>query len=80
MSKQQQLTLTSTGYADAAEGLRVYYEIHGKDEPSGHQLCPQDFLQKPAFTVPLAPAIRKSDRAGEIAVPRSHQANPESAH
>ena len=33
MSKQQQLTPTSTGYADAAEGLRVYYEIYGKGEP-----------------------------------------------
>ena len=33
MSKQQQLTPTSTGYADAAEGLKVYYEIHGKGEP-----------------------------------------------
>ena len=33
MSKQQQLTPTSTGYADAAEGLRVYYEIYGKGKP-----------------------------------------------
>jgi pimeloyl-ACP methyl ester carboxylesterase len=32
-SKQPQLTPTSTGYADAAEGLRVYYEIYGKGEP-----------------------------------------------
>lgn len=33
MSKQQQLTPAKTGYAEAAEGLRVYYEIHGKGEP-----------------------------------------------
>ncbi|MGH8239618.1 MAG: alpha/beta fold hydrolase [Steroidobacteraceae bacterium] len=33
MSKQQQLTPTGKGYADAAEGLRVYYEIYGKGEP-----------------------------------------------
>ena len=33
MSKQPQLTPTSKGYADAAEGLRVYYEIYGKGEP-----------------------------------------------
>jgi pimeloyl-ACP methyl ester carboxylesterase len=33
MSTQQQPTPTSTGYADAAEGLRVYYEIYGKGEP-----------------------------------------------
>ena len=33
MSKQQQLTPTSTGYAVAAEGLKVYYEIYGKGEP-----------------------------------------------
>ena len=33
MSKQQHLTPSSKGYADAAEGLRVYYEIHGKGEP-----------------------------------------------
>ena len=33
MSKQQPLTPTSKGYADAAEGLRVYYEIYGKGEP-----------------------------------------------
>jgi pimeloyl-ACP methyl ester carboxylesterase len=33
MSKQPRLTPTRTGYADAAEGLRVYYEIYGKGEP-----------------------------------------------
>ena len=33
MSKQQKLTPSSKGYADAAEGLRVYYEIYGKGEP-----------------------------------------------
>lgn len=33
MSTQQQLTPASTGYADAAEGLRVYYEIYGNGEP-----------------------------------------------
>lgn len=33
MSTQQQLTPTSTGYAAAAEGLRVYYEIYGNGEP-----------------------------------------------
>lgn len=33
MSKQQQPTPASTGYADAAEGLRVYYEIYGQGEP-----------------------------------------------
>jgi pimeloyl-ACP methyl ester carboxylesterase len=33
MSEQQQLKPASTGYADAAEGLRVYYEIYGKGEP-----------------------------------------------
>lgn len=33
MSKQPQLTPTSKGYADAAEGLRVYYEIYGQGEP-----------------------------------------------
>jgi pimeloyl-ACP methyl ester carboxylesterase len=32
-SKQQQLTPAKTGYAEAAEGLRVYYEIYGKGEP-----------------------------------------------
>ena len=31
--QEQQLTPTSKGYADAAEGLRVYYEIYGKGEP-----------------------------------------------
>jgi pimeloyl-ACP methyl ester carboxylesterase len=31
--KQQQLTPTSKGYAAAAEGLQVYYEIHGKGDP-----------------------------------------------
>jgi pimeloyl-ACP methyl ester carboxylesterase len=30
---QQQLTPTSKGYADAAEDLRVYYEIYGNGEP-----------------------------------------------
>jgi pimeloyl-ACP methyl ester carboxylesterase len=29
----QQMTPTSTGYADAAEGLRVYYELYGKGDP-----------------------------------------------
>jgi pimeloyl-ACP methyl ester carboxylesterase len=33
MSKQQQLTPDSKGYADAAEGLRVYYETYGKGAP-----------------------------------------------
>jgi pimeloyl-ACP methyl ester carboxylesterase len=33
MSQQPKLTPTGKGYADAAEGLRVYYEIHGKGEP-----------------------------------------------
>ncbi len=33
MSQQPKLTPTSKGYADSAEGLRVYYEIHGKGEP-----------------------------------------------
>ena len=33
MSQQPKLAPTSKGYADAAEGLRVYYEIHGKGEP-----------------------------------------------
>jgi pimeloyl-ACP methyl ester carboxylesterase len=32
-SKPQQLAPASTGYAVAAEGLKVYYEIHGKGEP-----------------------------------------------
>jgi pimeloyl-ACP methyl ester carboxylesterase len=32
-TKSPQLTPTSKGYASAAEGLRVYYEIHGKGEP-----------------------------------------------
>jgi pimeloyl-ACP methyl ester carboxylesterase len=31
--KQPQLAPTSKGYAVAAEGLKVYYEIHGKGEP-----------------------------------------------
>lgn len=31
--QEQQLSPTSKGYADAAEGLRVYYEIYGKGEP-----------------------------------------------
>lgn len=31
--QEQQLTPTSKGYAAAAEGLRVYYEIYGKGEP-----------------------------------------------
>ena len=31
--QEQQLTPASKGYADAAEGLRVYYEIYGKGEP-----------------------------------------------
>jgi pimeloyl-ACP methyl ester carboxylesterase len=31
--KQQQLKPASTGYAEAAEGLQVYYEIHGKGAP-----------------------------------------------
>ena len=31
--QEQQLTPTSKGYATAAEGLRVYYEIYGKGEP-----------------------------------------------
>ena len=30
---QQQLTPSSKGHADAAEGLRVYYEIYGSGEP-----------------------------------------------
>ena len=30
---KQQLVPTSKGYADAAEGLRVYYEIHGQGDP-----------------------------------------------
>jgi pimeloyl-ACP methyl ester carboxylesterase len=29
----QELKPTSTGYADAAEGLRVYYEVYGQGEP-----------------------------------------------
>jgi pimeloyl-ACP methyl ester carboxylesterase len=33
MSKQQQLAPTKTGYAEGAEGLRVYYEVYGKGEP-----------------------------------------------
>jgi pimeloyl-ACP methyl ester carboxylesterase len=33
MSKQQQPNPTATGYAESAEGLRVYYEIYGKGEP-----------------------------------------------
>lgn len=33
MSKQPKLTPTSMGYADAAEGLRVYYEIYGQGAP-----------------------------------------------
>lgn len=33
MSKQQQLTPAGTGHAEAAEGLRVYYEIYGKGAP-----------------------------------------------
>ncbi len=33
VSKQPQLTPASKGYADAAEGLKVYYEIYGKGEP-----------------------------------------------
>ncbi|HTE53659.1 MAG TPA: alpha/beta hydrolase [Kofleriaceae bacterium] len=33
MSKQQELTPTDTGHAEAAEGLRVYYEIYGRGEP-----------------------------------------------
>ncbi len=33
MSKQEQLKPSDTGHAEAAEGLRVYYEIHGKGEP-----------------------------------------------
>ena len=32
-SRQQQLTPTRTGYADASEGLKVHYEIYGKGEP-----------------------------------------------
>lgn len=32
-SNQPRLTPTSTGYADAAEGLRVYYETYGQGEP-----------------------------------------------
>src|SRR5688572_15832918 len=32
-SQQQQLAPASTGYAVAGEGLKVYYEIHGKGEP-----------------------------------------------
>jgi pimeloyl-ACP methyl ester carboxylesterase len=32
-SKWQDMVPTSTGYADAAEGLRVHYEIYGKGEP-----------------------------------------------
>jgi pimeloyl-ACP methyl ester carboxylesterase len=31
--QEQQLTPTGKGYAAAAEGLRVYYEIYGKGEP-----------------------------------------------
>ncbi len=31
--QEQQLTPVSKGYADAAEGLRVYYETFGKGEP-----------------------------------------------
>jgi pimeloyl-ACP methyl ester carboxylesterase len=33
MSKQQRLAPIATGYAAAAEGLRVYYEIYGKGAP-----------------------------------------------
>jgi pimeloyl-ACP methyl ester carboxylesterase len=33
MTKQQQLIPSTKGYADAAEGLRVYYEIFGKGDP-----------------------------------------------
>jgi pimeloyl-ACP methyl ester carboxylesterase len=32
-NQQPQLTPTSTGYADAAEGLRVYYETYGNGDP-----------------------------------------------
>jgi pimeloyl-ACP methyl ester carboxylesterase len=32
-SQQQKLAPASKGYADAAEGLRVYYEIYGKGAP-----------------------------------------------
>jgi pimeloyl-ACP methyl ester carboxylesterase len=32
-TKSPQLTPTSKGYADAAEGLRVYYELYGKGDP-----------------------------------------------
>lgn len=33
VTKQQRLTPSTKGYADAAEGLRVYYEIYGTGEP-----------------------------------------------
>jgi pimeloyl-ACP methyl ester carboxylesterase len=33
MSEQGKLMPTGTGHAEAAEGLRVYYEIHGTGEP-----------------------------------------------
>jgi pimeloyl-ACP methyl ester carboxylesterase len=33
VSSQPRLTPTRTGYAEAAEGLRVYYEIYGKGAP-----------------------------------------------
>ncbi len=33
MSQQPKLAPTTKGYADAADGLRVYYEIYGKGEP-----------------------------------------------
>jgi pimeloyl-ACP methyl ester carboxylesterase len=33
LSKQQPPSPTRTGYAEAAEGLRIYYEIYGQGEP-----------------------------------------------
>ena len=48
---------TSSGYADAAEGLRVYYEIHGKGDPI--VLMPGGFGDSSSMTQVIGPLSRE---------------------
>ena len=48
---------TSSGYADAAEGLRVHYEIHGKGDPI--VLMPGGFGDSSSMTQVIGPLSRE---------------------
>src|SRR5262245_52342293 len=83
MSKQQQLTPASTGYADAAEGLRVYYEIYGTGAPI--VLLAGGFGDSSSMTQVIGPLSRERQvisvaleghgRTALRATPMSHERN-----